>query len=249
VIPAKHQIVEETVETKAASERAEIVPAEYKWVEEKVLVKEASSRMEAVAAEYKWVEEKILVKQAHTTWKEGRGPVEKVDNATGEIMCLVEVPAQYETVKKKTLVKPATTRQVDIPAEYKTVKRRVMTKAPTVRTIAIPAEYTTVKVDKQVSPPQERRIEIPAEYKTVPRTEKLTDGEIAWREVLCETNMTRTTVTDIQRALQRAGHNPGPIDGVYGTRTNAAVRSFQRANSIPTGGLTIKTIEKLGVDL
>lgn len=35
-------------------------------------------------------------------------------------------------------------------------------------------------------------------------------------------------VVDVQRALWRHGINPGPVDGIAGPRTEAAVRSFQR---------------------
>ena len=50
-------------------------------------------------------------------------------NATGEIMCLVEEPAVYKTVRKKVIKTPATTRTVEIPAEYKTVKVNKLVKA------------------------------------------------------------------------------------------------------------------------
>jgi len=209
-----------------ASERIEVVPATYAWGEEKVLVKEATSRMVEVPAEYKWVEEKILVKEAHTTWKKGRGPVEKVDNATGEILCLVDVPAVYKTVRQKVIAKPATTKTVQIPAEYKTVK---------VQTVA--------------TPPKERRIEIPAKYETVTSTVQVSGGEMEWREILCETNMTGSTIRQVQSALQKAGHNPGPIDGIFGSQTSSAIRSFQRSKGLPTGGLTMATLQKLGVKL
>ena len=86
-------MAEEKVLVKEASERIEIIPAQYEWVEERVLVEAASSRLVEVPAKYAWQEERVVVKPAHTVWKKGNGPIEKVDNITGEIMCLVEVPA------------------------------------------------------------------------------------------------------------------------------------------------------------
>jgi hypothetical protein len=249
VVPARYETVQERVLVKEASERLEVVPAVYDWIEEKVLVKQASSRLETVPAVYDWVEEKVLVESAHTTWKKGRGPIEKVDDSTGEIMCLVEVPARYETVKKRVLKTPAKTVKVEIPAEYKTVKKKVMTKPPTTRKVETPAEYETVKVRKMVSPPQERPIEIPAEYETVTKTVKVTEGRMDWRPILCETNMTRVNVMDIQRALLQKGHSPGPIDGIYGNQTKSAVHSFQQANELPTGALTMGTVRALGLSL
>ena len=70
-----------------------------------------------------------------------------------------------------------------------------------------------------------------------------------WRPVLCETNMSGTTITDIQQALKKAGHNPGAIDGVIGRQTLDAVDAYQRANGLPRGGLTLQTLEKLGVKI
>lgn len=51
-----------------------------------------------------------------------------------------------------------------------------------------------------------------------------------------------------QGALQRAGFNPGPIDGVVGPRTAGAIRAYQRAQRLnETGTLTPETLGRLGV--
>ncbi len=246
-VPAQFETVEETVMVKAASERLEVVPATYKWIEEKVLVKPASQKIQDVPPVYETVTEKVLDRPAHTIWKKGRGPIEKVDAATGEIMCLVEVPASYKTVTKRVLKTPATTQVADIPAVYKTVKRRVMDTPPATRKVTIPAEYSTVKVQKLVRSPQENRIPIPEQFETVTKTIKVAEGQMAWRPILCETNITPEVVTDIQEALLKKGHNPGPIDGVLGTRTMEAVKSFQKDEGLPEGGLTTATLKELGV--
>jgi hypothetical protein len=249
IIPAEFEWVEETVMVKEASEELEIIPAQYDWAEEKVLVRPASSKLVEVPASFEWQEEKILVKEAHTVWKKGRGPIEKVDNLTGEIICLVEVPASYRTVKKWVMTSPPATKTVEIPAEYKTIKKRVMVKAPETRRITIPAEYKTVKVRKLVSPAREQRINIDAEYQTVTRTEKVSDGHMAWRRIFCETNMNADVIKRIQLALRDAGHDPGPIDGVIGYETRMAIESYQRANNLAVGELTYETIENMGLTL
>jgi hypothetical protein len=249
VIPAKYEWVEEKVLVKQASQRLETIPAEYGMEEEQVLVKEASYEMQDVPATYDWVEEQVLVKPAETVWKKGRGLIEKIDNTTGEIMCLVEMPAVYKTVKKKVMVTPPTTRRIDIPAEYKTVKKRVMLKPPTTRTIEIPAEYKTIKVKKLVTPPKEKRITIPEEYQTITKTEQVTDSRMEWRRVLCETNMSRDVIKRIQKALQDAGHDPKYIDGVIGWRTINAIKAYQKEKGLAVGGLTYETIKSLGIQL
>ena len=44
-------------------------------------------------------------------------------------------------------------------------------------------------------------------------------------------------VEELQRALQRAGFDPGPIDGEFGPVTAAAVRSFQAAKGLVVDGI------------
>jgi peptidoglycan hydrolase-like protein with peptidoglycan-binding domain len=41
----------------------------------------------------------------------------------------------------------------------------------------------------------------------------------------------------VQRRLQTHGFEPGPADGVFGPRTDAAVRAFQRARSLEADGI------------
>ncbi len=247
VIPATYAWGSEKVLVKEASTRVVPVPATYKWETEKVLVKAASSKLVNVPAKYEWKTEKLLEKAAHTVWKKGSGEIEKVDNSTGEIMCLIEVPAQYRTVKSKVLVSSATTKSIVIPAEYKTVKVKKVATSATTRTVAIPAEYNTIKVKTEATPPSTRKIEIPAEYQKITKRVKVTEEVMEWRAILCETNATRGLVTDIQRALKKAGHNPGPIDGVIGRETKAAINSFQKAKSLAIGGVTQETLRKLGL--
>lgn len=230
-----------------AYEQLKVTPATLDWVEERVLVKEASEQRKFIPAQYEWVEEKVLVKAAYTTWKKGRGLIERIDDATGEIMCRVEVPAVYKTVKKQALKTPARTEKVAVPAEYRTVKKQVITSAPqTVKTI-VPAETVTFKVRKLVSAPEAKRLVFPAKYQPVTKTVRVSDGALEWRSVLCETNAGPGLITQIQRALKAEGFEPGPVDGVVGGQTMFAVTRFQEARKLSTGKLTLETIRALGI--
>lgn len=51
----------------------------------------------------------------------------------------------------------------------------------------------------------------------------------------------------IQQALVDAGLNPGPVDGVSGVKTVAAIESFQKQNDITPGKITKRTLRTLGV--
>lgn len=44
-------------------------------------------------------------------------------------------------------------------------------------------------------------------------------------------------VRELQDMLKRLGHNPGPIDGVFGPKTEAAVKAFQKAARIAVDGV------------
>ncbi len=247
VVPAEYEWTEESVLVKEAGEKLVVVPATHKTVQEQVLVKGESTRMVEVPAVYETETEEILVTPAREYWKRGRGPVEKVDGATGEIMCLVKEPAVYKTVTKRVLKSEATTREETIPAEYKTITRTVIDQPAHTRTEIIPAAYETVKVRKLVNGPREIRTPIEAEYRTVTKTVMSEPSYMEWRQILCETNMTHGAVLEIQKALKSRNYNPGVLDGIYGKDTMAAVNKFQEDNGLARGQLTYETIDALGL--
>jgi len=311
--PAKFENKTEKLLKTAAAEEIVTSEPQFEWVEEKVLVKEASEKIVEVPAEYDVTSEEVLESPAYTTWKSGRGLNERIDNATGEIMCLVEVPARYTTIEKRILKTPASIQKIAIPAEYKTVRvqklikpsaenrtpieaeyqsitrrvkvsdaklgwsiagtsgegeptgrtycltavpaqyktvaKQVVKQPASIKKVSVPATYKTVRMEKLVSPASEKRIPIPAKHKIVTKQSKISDARQEWRQVLCETNTTRDLVLQIQQGLQKAGFNPGQIDGVLGADTMRAADAYQRENNLPTGGLTIQTIDKLGIKL
>ena len=55
-------------------------------------------------------------------------------------------------------------------------------------------------------------------------------------------------VTKMQQTLQDKGHYRGRVDGVFGLRTRASIRAYQKAENLPvTGQLDPQTAGKLGV--
>ncbi len=59
-----------------------------------------------------------------------------------------------------------------------------------------------------------------------------------------------TVVREVQQALGEKGFNPGPIDGKWGPRTQAALTKFQNSEGITASRkLDDQTLAALGVDV
>ncbi len=310
-IPAKFETKEKEVLVKEEAEDIKVTLAQFDKVDEVITLKESSKKKVLIKAEYETIEEKIEIEPAKAVWKKGSGPVSRIDNSTGDIMCLVQVPAKYKTIKKTVLKTPskiesvdtpavtkaisvsklvsdATADKVKVPAVYKkvgitskvedakfiwrgaqvggdgvatgnqiclkgvsaqkkVVKKLVVKTPATVKEVVIPAVYKTIKVKKVVTEAEERRTKIAAVYNTIEKRVKTSKERLEWRRILCQTNMNADVNKRIQQALKDAGVYNGPIDGSIGGGTLKAVEKYQREKNLPTGGLTIQVLEKLGV--
>ena len=225
-IPAQYKTVERKVIKTAATTKEIEIPAEYKVQRVQKLFKPAQERRIKVEPTYETVSKTVMVSDEkffwHPDWKDK--PAE--GRATGNTVCLRETEAKMATVEQRKVKTPATIKEVEIPAEYK-----------------------TVAVRKLLTPAQQKKIEIPAVVETVAKRVKVADERLEWRSVLCETNMTAEIMTDLQKALKAAGFNPGPIDGEIGAQTMRAVDDYQRAKGLERGGLTLSTLQSLGVKI
>ena len=56
-------------------------------------------------------------------------------------------------------------------------------------------------------------------------------------EPVLKKGSTDPAVRDLQAALKALGHDPGPIDGIFGARTESAVRAFQQQREIAVDGI------------
>jgi len=246
-VPAVYEWVEKKVMVKAATETIEIIPAVYGTAEETVEIMPASFKFETTKPVYETVEVKVIDKPARTEWKKGSGLLDKIDHATGDIMCLINVPATYKTLKKQVLKTPAMVKKIEIPAETKTIKRQIVETPAEVRKTVVPAEYKILKVKQLVTPAKEVRIPIEEESQVVTKRVKESDEKMSWKTVLCETNMTTGVIKNIQEALAAKGFDPGTIDGALGSGTLKALDSFQKKNGLATGGLTYESLKSLAV--
>lgn len=79
------------------------------------------------------------------------------------------------------------------------------------------------------------------------KTERAKDKLEAKTDKL-EAKTERADVKATQQALRDRGHDPGPIDGVHGPRTSAALKKFQQAEGLTASGqLDEETMHRLNV--
>lgn len=101
-----------------------LIPAVTETKSERVQISEEQKVLaRIIPARYEVKTERVMVKEARQYWKAGHGPITKKDEVTGEIMCLVEEPAQYKTVEKRVLVEEEKPEYKMIPAQFETVSK------------------------------------------------------------------------------------------------------------------------------
>ena len=258
-IPAVYKTVTKKVVAKPVSTRKVNTPPVYKTVNIQQLVTPASSRNIPVPATYKTVTKTRKVANGQYGWTnspancsnarstgmsaadggtgnangEGYGSgagmsagarLSSSARATGNKVCLTATPAQYNKVSKRVVATPART-----------------------KVVTTPAKYTTVKVKKLIAPASERRMAIPATYKTVTKKRMVADGYAKWVPIVCKTSMNATMIRNVQKALRGAGYYHGPIDGVWGSASRSATRAYQKAKGLPVAGLSVATMQSLGL--
>ncbi len=224
-IPPSYKTVSKQVVAKPAATRKVTTPPEFKTVQIKEMVSPASTRTIPIPATYKTITKRKKVQDGAYSWSDASGRNART-RATSQCnrICLTATPAKYNKVSKRVVATPATS-----------------------RTVRTPAQYTTVQLRKLITPASERRIPIPATYKTVTKRKKISEGYAKWVPIVCKSSMTDHTITRVQEALQSAGFYNGAIDGVWGSDSRAATRAYQKAKGLPVAGLSVATMESLGL--
>jgi peptidoglycan hydrolase-like protein with peptidoglycan-binding domain len=152
------------------------------------------------------------------------------------------------TVQKRVMTQPEQVRTQSIPAQYTTVTRQVLTDPGGVDQIAIPAEYKDIAIQRLANPAQQMTRPVAMQTRTVMTKVLRTPERFEWVPVLCDTNATHSSISRIQSSLAANGYYSGPIDGIAGQQTSAAISNFQRSQGIPHRGyLTVDTLNQLGV--
>ena len=268
IVPTTYKTVSEKVLVQEASIKLIPLPATYKTITKKVLVSEGTEKFVKSPAQYKNVKEKLMLSPSITEWKERKCEDRGCNQSVSEVVCLVDIPAVYQTVTKKVVVKPvsarkvttppiyktiriqklvtpATTRTVQIPAVYQTITKRVVDKVASSKIITTPSTFKTITRKVLVTPAKNTKQTIPATYKTITKRKKIAEGYAKWVPVFCKESMDATRIKNVQKMLRDVGHYDGSIDGIWGSSFKEAVRSYQKAKGLPVVGLSLDTMYSL----
>ena len=140
--PTFKNVVKRQQVSPAVNKRVLVRGPQYSYTSKRVQVRPATHTYTYRPAQYTNVSKRVLVKPAHYAWQKGKhGPVTRIDNMTGEILCRVKVPAVYRTVVKKVMVRPGQRIKKNIPAVYRTVKQKRLASPAQYRNINKPARF------------------------------------------------------------------------------------------------------------
>lgn len=247
VTPARYEWVDEEVKIEEEAEIIEVTPARFEIEKREVVIEPERREVSVEPAEYEIVSEPVQVRAAYSTWRRCDAN-ERLEDDASQVMCFVTVPAEYRTVERRVVSKPAQLVTRIIPAKTVQIDVKVMVERPRRRIRRIPAVTRTFRVLREIDPMRTDRTRIPATYQTVFETVKAGEGRLEWRPILCETSIDIDTIRDVQRALSARGFEPGPIDGVMGPLTRSALAAFQRSEGLAQGGLEAQTLLALGIE-
>ncbi len=166
-----------------------LIPPTYRTVTETEVIRPEISRTEVIPAEYERVTERILIHEAHAEWRRDYGPVSDPDMprrpSDRDIVCLIEVPAEYRLDTRDVLRAPERVVHTTIPAEVRTRTREVIDQPAHEERREIAPIYSTVHERVVVQPERVETYTVPPVYRIVTRTRAVTPDQAEWREVEC----------------------------------------------------------------
>jgi len=191
-VPAVYDWAERQVLVQPAHIEHRVIPAVYRTVTETVVVTAATTRVERTEAVYETVTEQVISRPAHSEWRRtfvGPGgviPEGAQVEPTGEVICLIEVPAEYSRVEKRVLRAPGHDVEIRIPAVTREVARRLVERPERVEDIPVAAVYRTEKYRRVVTEARTEWIDVPPVYGTRDARRQTSAGRLEWREVKCD---------------------------------------------------------------
>ena len=100
-----------------------------------------------------------------------------------------------------------------------------------------PAKTDEAANDKAPEPPVEQ-----AQHVEPAILPKAPDAQLMKASWTTEVAPVDSIVAEAQRLLRKLGYQPGPVDGILGPRTLAAIRTFEQKAGIPSRGRVTQTL-------
>ena len=251
ISPAVVQQKQQTVTVKDSAQTFMVVPPRFKAVQEQVKISDEIRRIQVVPAVYEDKTVEVLVESARTVLQTcsapGQRPASPDARSLQKTQCIREIPARYQTITKKTLVAPETTREEIIPAQYQTVLRWVLEENGQAQARELPAEQIALPYRSVQQEPRVTTKTRAPEVRDIAVTVHTGTPQLVWRQVLCERDLSRPLIEKLQSALVSAGEDLGKPDGKLGPKTWRAIQSYQNKQRLAVGLLSFETLHGLGV--
>lgn len=248
VTPAQLKRGYQQVETREGVITYKIEPATFKQVTEEVMIKPEVTKVEVLPALYEKKTERIKIQDRQTVLEPCQAAGSRYAKGTSvSAFCAKEIPAQYKTVEVEELVRGERTMTYTEPAEYKTVTRWVVDQPARAIEVQEQAEIEQLMVQHIVRDTQIFEDQTPAQTKALSVTEYEGEPQIVVRRAVCDNELSRDLVIQVQKKLAQAGYNPGPIDGLVGKRTIASLADYQLQHRLAIGAFTYETLEEMGI--
>jgi len=225
-----------------------VEPPVYKRITEKVLVRPEIRRSVVVPAVYEKRDVAIEIEAERTVLERCKvSSTRRSPETPVQTLCSRLIPAKTQTLRRNILVQPETTREVVEPAVYKEVSRWVIETPARVVPVDIAPESASIRVREVTQPEQIDEQQLPPEIRNLIATRYEGSPRLVFRRAVCDQELTAALVQDVQKALKKAGFDPGPVDGKFGTHSYRALLDYQRQNGLAHGALTYESLQHLGL--
>lgn len=175
----------------------------------------------------------LVLKEPGAAWKTATiSPMcRKEDGVPHLALCLLKTTPDYKIIQRKFFpfknIYDVSSTDYVIPAEVIVVERKVLSQKTGIYVITDPSKIEPI--------PGERLIKIPA------------GTWRKWSEITCPFGeFNDPSIVEIQTALKKQQYDV-QITNKFDEQTKQAIMDFQRDNMLEVGGLTDKTLERLGV--
>ena len=246
--PEQYKTVAEEIIVEEQKSKKEVIPAKYETIEKVIEIKPASKKVITTPAKYEFIEEKILIEKEKNIWKKGVNPAQKLNGATGEIMCLIKVPAKYKVIKKRVVKSPSISKVIETPAETKTIKIKKLiaeasikeTSTPAVKKVIQkkilehPSTFSWMKSEKKhdkawhYTGHQICLVETPAQHRKIIKTIEETPPSV--KEIIIKPTY---KIVKIKKLVEEATEIKTPVEAIYKTidkkeRVSDSYQSWKR---------------------